>query len=53
MHKKPLIRFLKSKKNKITVVTYDNGVKVYLNYGDTAAQADGYTIEAMSYKVVE
>lgn len=39
--------------NKITVVTYDNGVKVYLNYGDTAAQADGCTIEAMSYKVVE
>lgn len=39
--------------NKITVVTYDNGVKIYLNYGSSEAKADGYTIEAMSYKVVE
>lgn len=38
--------------NGIRVVTYSNGVKIYLNYGETQAQADGYTIDAMSYKVV-
>lgn len=41
------------KDNGITVVTYDNGVKIYLNYGSVSAGADGYTIEGMSYKVVE
>lgn len=30
-------------------VTYDNGVTVLLNYGDTAASGDGYTIEPRSY----
>lgn len=39
--------------NGITVVTYDNGVKIYLNYGSAEAQADGYTIEGMSIKVVD
>jgi len=39
--------------NKVTVVTYDNGVKIYVNYGSQAADADGYTIDGMSYKVVE
>lgn len=39
--------------NKVTVVTYGNGVKIYLNYGSTNAQADGYTIEGMSIKVVD
>lgn len=37
----------------IVVVTYGNGVKIYLNYGSSDALADGYTIEGMSYKVVE
>lgn len=41
------------RENNVTVVTYGNGVKIYLNYGDTEAQADGYTIEGMSIKVVE
>ncbi len=39
--------------NGVTVVTYGNGVKIYLNYGNAEAQADGYTIEGMSIKVVE
>ncbi|MCM1188713.1 MAG: DUF5696 domain-containing protein [bacterium] len=39
--------------NGITVVTYDNGVKIYLNYSSAAAEADGYTIEGMSVKVVD
>lgn len=41
------------RENNVTVVTYGNGVKIYLNYGSSAAQADGYTIEGMSIKVVE
>lgn len=39
--------------NGVTVVTYDNGVKVYVNYAATAQTADGLTIDAMSYKVGE
>lgn len=37
----------------LTVVTYNNGVKIYLNYGEADITADGYTILGMSYKVVE
>lgn len=39
--------------NGITVVTYDNGVQIYINYASTSQKADGLTLEAMSYKVVE
>jgi len=40
--------------NGLTVVTYDNDIKVYVNYSTTAAiQADGYEIEPMSFKVGE
>ena len=39
--------------NGITVVTYDNGVRIYLNYGEAQASADGITLEGMTYKVVE
>lgn len=39
--------------NGITVVTYDNGVKIYINYDTTARTADGLTVDAMSYKVGE
>lgn len=35
----------------ITVVTYDNGVKIYLNYSSEKQSADGYTLEGMSYLV--
>lgn len=35
----------------ITVVTYDNGVKIYLNYSTGAQSADGHTLEGMSYLV--
>ena len=37
----------------ITIVTYDNGVKIYLNYSSTQKTVDGHTLEGMSYKVVE
>lgn len=39
--------------NGITVVTYDNGVKIYLNYSAEAQSADGHTLEGMTYEVVE
>ena len=41
------------RENNVTVVTYGNGAKIYLNYGSSAVQTDGYTIEGMSIKVVE
>lgn len=41
------------KGNGITVVTYDNGVKIYLNYSTEKQGADGHTLEGMSYEVVE
>jgi hypothetical protein len=37
----------------VTVVSYDNGIKVYVNYSDSNVLVDGYNIEAMSYKVGE
>lgn len=39
--------------NGITVVTYDNGVTIYINYSTSQQSADGHTLEGMSYKVVE
>ena len=34
-------------------VTYSNGVRFYINYGEQTAAADGFTIEPMSYIIVE
>lgn len=39
--------------NGVTVVSYDNGVKIYINYSDRDQTVDGYLIEAMGYKVGE
>lgn len=39
--------------NGITIVTYDNGVKIYLNYSTEEQSADGRTLKGMSYEVVE
>lgn len=39
--------------NGITVVTYDNGVAIYVNYSGQEQTADGITVPAMSYKVGE
>ncbi|MDD2648274.1 MAG: DUF5696 domain-containing protein [Eubacteriales bacterium] len=36
----------------VTTVTYDNGLTIYLNYGDKPAEAGGFTLEALSYKAV-
>lgn len=35
----------------VTVVTYDNGVKLYINYTEAEASADGVTVPALSYVV--
>ncbi|MBO7354023.1 MAG: hypothetical protein J6U61_07195 [Lachnospiraceae bacterium] len=37
----------------VTRVTYSNGVRIYINYGETPAGADGVTLDAMSYAVIE
>lgn len=37
--------------NGITIVTYDNGVQIYINYSDTEAAAEGITVPALSYRV--
>ncbi len=34
-------------------VTRDNGVRVFLNFGDHAATMDGVTLEGLTYKVVK
>lgn len=39
--------------NGVTVVTYDNGAKVYVNYSEEAQTVDNVTVNAMSYKAGE
>ena len=36
----------------LTRVTWSNGVKVYLNYGETAGEWDGVALEPMTWKAV-
>lgn len=36
--------------NGLVKVTYDNGVKIYVNYTESDLSADGLTVEALSYK---
>ena len=38
-----------SRDGEVAAVTYSNGCRVYVNYGDQAAQRDGITIEPRSY----
>ncbi len=37
----------------VAVVTYDNGVKIYVNYNSYSVTIDGVTVDAMSYRVGE
>ena len=37
--------------NGLVKVTYDNGVKIYVNYTESALTADGLTVDALSYSV--
>ncbi len=39
--------------NGVTVVSYDNGIKLYINYSKNDQTVDGYLINAMAYKVGE
>lgn len=39
--------------NGLVKVTYDNGIKVYVNYTESELSADGLTVAAMSYKESE
>lgn len=37
--------------NGLVKVTYDNGVRIYVNYTGSELSADGFTVDAMSYNV--
>ena len=39
--------------NGLVKVTYDNGVKIYVNYTESELSADGLTVDALSYKESE
>ena len=39
--------------NGLVRVTYDNGVKIYVNYTESELSADGLTVDALSYKESE
>ena len=39
-------------KNGVRIVTYSNGVQIYLNYSESSQTVDGIRLESMSYKVV-
>ena len=39
----------KKLKNGVTVVTYDNGVKIFVNYTDITRTVDGVKVGPMSY----
>lgn len=36
----------------VTKVTYDNGIKIYVNYDSVSKSVDGVSIDAMSYQLV-
>lgn len=35
----------------VTIVTYDNGIRLYINYSDADTKADGVAVPALSYVV--
>lgn len=35
----------------LRIVTYSNGVKVYINYGDEAAEIEGVSVDALDYQI--
>lgn len=40
------------KDNDVTIVSYSNGVKIYINYSSVRRKCDGLELEPMSYEVV-
>lgn len=38
--------------NEVVVVTYDNGVVIYINYSEKSQTVNGNSVDSMSYKVV-
>ena len=38
--------------NGLTVVTYDNGITIYINYSESDITADGVTVPALGYQIV-
>lgn len=39
--------------NEIRVVEFENGCKIVINYDNSPVEYEGYTIEAMNYKLIE
>ena len=39
------------KDDNLRIITYSNGVKVYINYGDEPAVIDGVSVEALDYQI--
>lgn len=39
--------------DKVSVVTYNNGAAIYINYSKSPAAVNGYTIEGMSYLIAK
>ncbi|SFS05216.1 DUF5696 domain-containing protein [Anaeromicropila populeti] len=37
----------------VTIVSYSNGIKIYVNYSEQQKTEEGVSVEAMSYKVVK
>ena len=39
------------KDDNLRIITYSNGVKVYINYSDEPAVIDGVSVEALDYQI--
>ena len=40
-----------TREGSLSVTTYENGTRIYVNYGETAAEKDGITVPARQYVV--
>ena len=47
----PLRHELFEKDDNLRIITYSNGVKVYINYSDEPAVIDGVSVEALDYQI--
>ena len=51
LNKIPIVAY--DREESLSVTTYENGTKIYVNYGEVAAQKDGISIPAREYMVVK
>jgi len=43
----------KTLQENVVRIVYDDGTRVFINYGDDPVKAEGYSIKAMDYTVVD